>query len=156
MRCPICGAKMIDKKLCPYCKITDEQVYNASNKKVSSYRKADMADLVHFTTVIPKDVSRLKLLLLTIFLGVVGANHCYVKRTTRFLYSLISTSVAIVIVTIDLIVPTLQSVIVYKLFFELVVWALTINVMLWVFDIINAIIGTFKIPVVLADKGEIE
>ena len=69
---------------------------------------------------------------------------------------MISTSVAIVIVTIDLIVPTLQSVIVYKLFFELVVWALTINVMLWVFDIINAIIGTFKIPVVLADKGEIE
>ena len=156
MRCPICGAKMVDKKLCPYCKVTDEQVYNASNKKVSSYRKADMSDLVHFTTVIPKDVSRVKLLLLTIFLGIVGANHCYVKRTIRFLYSLISTSVAMVIVALDLIVPTLRSIVVYNIFFELVVCALTFNIMFWIFDIINAVLGTFKIPVVLADKGENE
>ena len=35
MRCPICGAKMVNKQLCQYCNITDEQIYNASNKKVN-------------------------------------------------------------------------------------------------------------------------
>ena len=32
MRCPICGAKLVDNKLCKYCKVTNTQIENASNK----------------------------------------------------------------------------------------------------------------------------
>ena len=53
MRCPICGAKMVNKQFCKYCNITDEQVYKASNKKVKEYRKPDRDDLIYFTNVLP-------------------------------------------------------------------------------------------------------
>jgi len=48
MRCPICGAKMVNKQLCPYCKITDEQVVSASNKKVKEYRQTGNTDMIHY------------------------------------------------------------------------------------------------------------
>ena len=43
MRCPICGSKMVQKQLCKYCKITDDQVKNASNKKVKEYSQVIVA-----------------------------------------------------------------------------------------------------------------
>ena len=80
MRCPICGSKMVQGQLCKYCGVTADQVENASNKKVTEYRKNDMSDLIYFTTNIPSDVSRIKLLLYTIFLGIIGVNHYYVTN----------------------------------------------------------------------------
>ena len=68
MRCPICGSKMVQGLVCQYCNITNDQVINSSNKKVSEYRKKDMSDLIYFTEVIPSDVSRIKLILFTILL----------------------------------------------------------------------------------------
>ena len=90
MRCPICGAKLYQKQICPYCKVTDEQILGASNKKVKEYRKNGDKDLICFTTVVPQDVNRLKLILFTIFLGWLGVNHYYVLRNIRGSFSLIS------------------------------------------------------------------
>ena len=91
MRCPICGAKLVGKQLCPYCKITDEQILNASNRKVKEYRKTGNKDMIHLTNVVPKDLSKLKIILYTIFFGFVGVNHFYVLRNIRGTYSLVST-----------------------------------------------------------------
>ena len=33
MKCPICGCKMKEEFMCPFCKITGEQVRNVSNKE---------------------------------------------------------------------------------------------------------------------------
>jgi len=153
MRCPICGSKMVQNQLCKYCNITDDQVINASNKKVSEYRKKDMKDLIHFTNVVPKDVSRLTLLLFTIFLGIVGVNHYYVKRHIRGLFSSISTGLSITLFIVSLLNTWLNAIIVFKIIFELAFYSMAINVILWVCDIINVAIKTFKIPVVLAEKG---
>lgn len=152
MRCPICGAKMVQGQLCKYCGIDDSQVKNASNKKVSEYRKNDMSDLIHFTTNVPSDVSRLKLILYTIFLGLIGINHFYVKRNVRGIYSVLSTFVGITFIILKTFVQTLGSVLVFELIYELAVCAMGVNVIMWVFDILNVIFKNFKIPVVLADK----
>ncbi len=154
MRCPICGSKMVQGELCKYCNITSDQVNNASNKKVSEYRRNDMTDLIYFTTEIPNDVSRIKLLLFTIFLGLFGVNHYYVKRNIRGLYSTLSTALCIIFLVLNLAVPTLSSVLVFRLMYEIIFFAMAINVLLWVCDIINLIFKHFKIPVVLADKGD--
>lgn len=154
MRCPICGSKMVQKQLCKYCNITDDQVINASNKKVSEYRKKDMKDLIHFTNVVPKDISWMTLLLFTIFLGIVGVNHYYVKRNIRGLFASISTGLSITLFIISLINPWLNTVMVFQLFFEIAFYSMAINVILWVCDIVNVSIKTFKFPVVLAEKGE--
>lgn len=152
MRCPICGAKMVQGELCKYCKITSDQVKNASNKKVSEYRKKDMSDLIYFTNEIPSDVSRLKLLLYTIFLGLFGVNHFYVKRVVRAWYSVLVCIVTFALLTLKLFVPTLSSVLFFNLFYEVSMFCLTINFLLWVFDIINLLFKKFKVPVVLEDK----
>ena len=143
---------MVQNQLCKYCKITDEQVINASNKKVKEYRKKDMKDLIHFTTVIPKDVSRLNLIMYTIFLGLLGVNHFYVNRVVRGTYSVLSFSLSIAIFILSLAVPTLRNYMIFELLFELLFYTLIFNIIMWVGDIINVFIKAFKIPVVLADK----
>ena len=152
MRCPICGAKMVNKQLCKYCNITDEQVYKASNKKVVDYRKTDREDLIYFTDILPKDVNRLKLVLYTIFFGLVGVNHYYVKRNVRATYAVLSTVLSVIFMVLNLAIPSLLNVIVFKLVYELIFFTMTFNVIMWVFDIINVIFKKFKVPVVLGDK----
>ncbi len=154
MRCPICGSKMIQNKICKYCNITDEQILNASNKQVKQYRKLDMSDLICFSTVVPTDVSRIKLLLLTIFFGFLGINHFYVNRNVRAFFSLFNFVLAIIFFSLQLSIKTLKTVIIFRLLYEIVFVAMAINVILWVCDIINVIFYRFKIPVVLAEKGE--
>lgn len=152
MRCPICGAKMVNKQLCQYCNITDEQIYNASNKKAKKVRKEGNSDLIHFTTIVPKDVERLKLILFTIFLGVFGVNHLYINRLYRGIYSIVSMSLFVLFVILTFV--GVQFLGFFNIVYQIVGYAGAINVILWVSDIINVLIKKMKIPVVLAEKGE--
>ena len=45
MRCPVCGSKMIDGKICKYCNVTCEQVLTASNKEA---KKAFLVNIGKF------------------------------------------------------------------------------------------------------------
>lgn len=152
MRCPICGAKMVNKQLCKYCNITDEQVLNASNKKVSKYRKDGNKDLIHFTTIVPKDVSKLKLILFTIFLGVFGVNHLYVKRIYRGFFSIITDVLFILILTLNFALA--PSGWFFYILYEIIGYSMAINVILWICDILNVFVRAFRIPIILAEKGE--
>lgn len=152
MRCPICGAKMVQGQICKYCGIDNYQVKNASNKKVTEYRKNDMSDLIYFTTDVPSDVSRLKLILFTIFLGLIGVNHFYVHRNIRGIFAVLSTFTSLAFIFLKAFVKTLGSVLVFELIYEIFLFAMAINVLLWICDIINSLFKNFKIPVVLAEK----
>ncbi|MBQ7352135.1 MAG: NINE protein [Clostridia bacterium] len=154
MRCPVCGAKLVAKQVCPYCKITDTQILNASNKKVKEYRKTGNKDLIHYTNIIPNDVSRVKLLLFTIFLGWIGVNHFYIKRPIRAWFSVIATvgsfSMMLVVMTIGQTIPTIATIL--NLLYEVLFYSMAINVLLWVGDIFGCIFKSMKIPVVLGKK----
>ena len=152
MKCHICGSKMVDGKLCQYCKVTAEQVYGASNKKVKQYRKNDMSDLIYFTTDIPSDVNKVRLLLFTLFFGFLGVNHFYVKRNIRGAFSLLSFVISVTLLILAQSVNTLSSVLVFNLFYEIAFFAMAINVLLWICDFINVIFHKFKVPVVLKEK----
>ena len=154
MRCPICGAKMVNKQLCPYCKVTDTDVNGASNKKVPEYRKAGNKDLIHYTTVLPKDVSRLKVILYTIFLGLVGVNHYYVKRPVRATFSAVSTGGSFLIFILYLIMEfkTKFGEGLFSLVYQILFYCMAINVVLWILDMFGVLFRSFKVPVVLPDK----
>lgn len=154
MRCPICDAKLESGIVCKYCNVTKEQVENASNKKVKEYRKTDREDLVYFTNVIPKDVSRVKLILYTIFLGIFGVHLFYVKRYKRGLYSVISFSVALFLQIISMFVVGFRSVVFLELLYEISIGAFAFSLLFWISDIIGVFIKKFKVPVVLGEKGE--
>lgn len=156
MRCPICGAKMVQNQLCQYCNIIDEQVINASNKKVSEYRKKDMKDLIYFTNVVPKDVSRIALLLYTIFFGLIGVNHYYVKRVVRGTFSIVATVSCFSFYLFCVIFPILWTQIIFRILYELAFYLMIFNLFMWISDIINILIKKFKIPVVLAEKESLK
>lgn len=154
LRCPICGAKMVQKQICPYCKVTDTEVLEASNKKVKEARKAGNKDLIHTTTTIPKDVSRLKLILFTIFLGFVGVNHYYINRPVRATFSVISTagSIAIFIMYLTIDFSTKFGEGLFALVYQILFYCMALNVVFWILDIFNVIFKSMKIPVVMPDK----
>ncbi len=153
MRCPICGAKLYQKQVCPYCKITDDQILGASNKKVKEYRKNGDKDLICFTTVVPPDVSRLKLILFTIFLGWLGVNHYYVLRYIRGTFSLLSFVLSVVLFSIALANKVSASFAqIFMIVYDIAFFMMAINLVMWVTDIIAVIFKGFKIPVILAEK----
>lgn len=154
LKCPICGAKLINKQLCPYCKITDDQIINASNKKVKEYRKSGNTDLIHFTNVLPNDVIRWKLVLYTILFGWLGVNYFYINRPYRATYSMVSSIGSTFILIFGWIVDIHTKVgrITYNIIYELLFYMMAINVVLWVTNIVSAIFKKFKVPVVLAEK----
>lgn len=154
MRCPICGAKMVQKQICPYCKITDTQVLGASNKKVKECRKQGNKDLIHYTTVIPKDLSRMKIILFTIFFGIIGINHYYVNRSVRASFSMTSTigSILIFIMYLAIKFSTNFGEVLFSIVYQIIFYCMAINVVLWILDIFGVLFKTFKVPVVIADE----
>lgn len=154
MRCPICGAKMKLKQICPYCKVTNEQVLQASNSKVKEYRKKGYKDLIYLTNVIPNDVSRLKLILYTIFFGLIGVNHYYVNRIHRANFSLCTTCSCFVIFVMYLLIDfkTEFGENLFGLIYQIIFYCMAINVVLWILNIFGSIFKTFKVPVVMPEK----
>lgn len=150
MKCPICGAKMIGKQLCQYCKITDDQIINASNRKVKEYRKSYKSDQVYYTNVIPKDISRLKLILYTIFLGFLGIHHFYVLRPVRGWFSMVTSVGSFLMILLSLTGVTKISII--SIIFDILFLGFTINIIMWVLDIFSVLFKSYKVPIVLADK----
>ena len=154
MRCPICGAKMVQKQFCQYCNITDDQVLNASNKKVKEYRKTDKADLIYTTNIWPKDIGRWQLILFTIFFGLFGVNHYYVKRNKRATFSLVTTILCLAIYIFTLVIIGARNSLVFNIIFELIFYAMAFNVIMWFFDMFSLVTKSFKVPVVLAEKEQ--
>ncbi len=145
---------MVKKQICPYCKVTDTQVLGASNKKVKEYRKNGNKDLIHYTTVIPKDLSKLKIILYTIFFGVVGINHYYVNRPVRGTFSMVSAVGSIVMMALYFSIDfsTKFGEAFFALIYQIVFYCMAFNIILWVLDVFAVICKGFKVPVVMPDK----
>lgn len=149
---------MVNKQLCKYCGITDEQVVAASNQKVKEYRKSGNTDMIHYTTVIPSDLKRWKIVLYTLLLGWLGINYFYINRPGRACFSLISTIGSFMVLIIDLLVDfsTKFVRIAFNLTYEILFYMMAINVVLWVTNSISVLFKSFKVPVVLPNKEDIK
>ena len=87
MKCPICGCKMKEEFMCPFCKITGEQVRNASNKEAIKRIKTKDTKEVYTSSYLPKDVNNTRLMLTCLFGGVFGVHQFYTgKYKTGFFY----------------------------------------------------------------------
>lgn len=153
MRCPICGAKLMAKQICPFCKVTDEQILSASNRKVKEYRKTGNTDLIHYSNVIPKDLSKLKIWLYTIFFGFMGVNHYYILRPIRATYSLISFIGSVLVFILGFVtISTKFLSTLFSIFYYILFLMMAINVVMWLGDILALLLHSFKVPVVLGKK----
>ena len=90
MRCPNCYGK-IDKisNVCTKCGFKTKELNNASNKQAKEMKRQGDGDLCIETYVLPADVSKKKLLLFSIFLGLFGAHYFYVGKMLRGFINLV-------------------------------------------------------------------
>ena len=150
MTCPICGCKMPNKTMCIYCKITGDQVENASNKKAKERIKNHDRKEVYYSTTMPKDVNRTKLLLLTLLLGYLGIGNYYVGRYVKGLYSTLSWVIYLPFGITNAVLN--GKVPAFKLLSEIFAVFVMIAIVLWVADTIAVIAKIYKMPVVLGEK----
>lgn len=151
MRCPICGSSM-KHGFCEYCKITSEQVENASNKAVSKARKEGRKHEIYYSSTMPKDVNAMLLKLFTIFFGWCGVGSFYVKRNIRGIFSVSIIAIALLFYVIGEFAGNLG--VVFQAFYEIAFYACAVNMVMWVWDIFELFIKAYKVPVVLGEKKQ--
>lgn len=157
MRCPQCGCSMEKTNNCPYCDISKEQVYFASNKKAKELLKKKQKDKVCYSSVKPRDVDRIKFLMLTLFLGFVGAGNFYVGRRGKGLFCCLSTVIALVVYFVKTLFENKgYTVGLVNIIAEVAVVCATITVLFWVVDLLSILLNIYKYPVVVPDREEIE
>jgi hypothetical protein len=155
MICPVCYNKIKKNRVtCSVCKFSKNELKTASNKAVSTSRKNGYYDDVIYTSEFPKDLSYKKTLTRAILGGWFGLHNLYVKRKFKGYFSLLTLIIGFVTSSLVLMGVLFQE------YMPLVVYSTMLYVIalaLWVIDLINLALKTYKVPVVLKkniNKGE--
>lgn len=148
-KCPRCGKKALSEMgVCPQCKLNFQKFSSATNIEGKVALKQGEKDRVIYRLGVPGDVSKLKLLLLTTFLGFTGAHHYYVGRKNMgFFYSIFFFVGVIYTILTTAFNFDFTSEIGQFFYLLVLVWGLVI--MLWIVDIAKVCFNRYKIPVSL-------
>lgn len=146
--CPRCGNKcLLAQQQCEECGLLFSRMQFASNKAAKKKLLHFDNDYIIYTNQLPKDVSYIKLLLYTIFFGIMGGHYYYVGKyikgglmTASFVYLIFCT------VFNAQIIEYLES---YYLFFPIGVAAIA-----WMISLAFVVMKKFKVPVIVELEGE--
>ena len=91
MRCPKCYGKL-DKEtqICTKCFFNVKAIkeHSSNHKAKENFRNGD-GDLNFYSKILPHDLSKKKLALLSGFLGVFGAHYFYIGRMFKAMFNLV-------------------------------------------------------------------
>ncbi len=149
--CPRCGIKSLSvSESCPECGLVFSRLEIATNKDAKRKIKRRDKDFIIYTNKLPSDVSRLKLILLTIFTGIFGGHCFYVGRYWRGGLLFLNTLILIMYVIFNAQLVGIDG--------GRLIAALTtiggIIMLLWPFDIVWVLIKRFKVPVAIDLESE--
>ena len=150
MRCPICNCKMKHKTICPYCKITGEQVSGASNQLAKIAIRNGKKENVVYSSTIPYDINYTRLLLIAIFTGFLGVHNYYVGRYIKGAFCTLSVIFCVIFATIEYAFGATRY-FVFDLFYEIFFLIATVTILLWIYDIMNLSFKKFKMPVIIQE-----
>lgn len=150
MICPKCYGK-IDKvsNRCKSCGFNLRQLNGATHKDVKRAKKEGFGEDVLYTSILPEDIKKKKLLLLCIFLGFFGGHSYYAGKWIKGLYSTIVMTGLIVLVSLHVAYIDIQNVMgiagawLLSSFYAL----MGINLILFVSDLIKIIRNKYKVSV---------
>lgn len=147
MLCPKCYGKVNkDTERCDYCGFNLKEMEGASNKDAKKALKGIYRDDVLYTTKLPADVSKKKLLLFSIFLGLFGVHDFYVGKFWQSLFMCLSTSIISILGIILTATNSITNNIV-QVAFAFMTIPQGIVVLLWITDIIKIAMEKFNVPV---------
>lgn len=156
MLCPKCYGK-VNKytNRCDFCGFDLKTMQGATNSEAKKALRGIYKDDVLYTNVIPQDVSKKKLLLFSIFLGLFGVHNFYIGRFWKGLYMCLSTSIVLLLAIILTATGSLSNNI-FQRTFEFMTIFQGINVILWVVDIFKIAFEKYKIPVYKEDFSKFQ
>ena len=146
-KCPRCAMKVpVETLICPDCKLNYKKFNDATNKEAKLALKQGEKENVLLRKGCPKDVNRIKLLLLAIFLGFAGGHLYYVGRYKMgFMYSCFFV-IGLTNALLASFVQGVEKLMIYQIFTVFVLgWGIVL--FMWLFDVANIALNKFKIPV---------
>ncbi len=138
-RCPRCDRKMLaTASKCDECGLIFSRLEYATNTAAKEKFKNGDRDYIIYVSNLPSDVSYLRLLLYTFFLGLVGGHYYYVGKYIKgVLMTLIFVYAAFCVIFNAYIVDYLQ----------LLYVPMGIGVLSWIVSCVYVISKKFKVPV---------
>ncbi len=148
-KCPRCNFKTSKSaNICPNCQLNYTKFDTATNEEAKRAISAGEHSRVVYRKGCPSDVSKVKLLLLTIFLGFMGAHLYYVGRRKRAIVYTVFFIIGLTYTLITTLLTITSYSFVLEIFYLLTLgWAVVI--VMWFADIVHVIFNKFKIPVSL-------
>jgi len=145
-RCPRCGLKMgKDFQTCGKCGLDFKKFDSATNAEAKKAFRSHEKERVLNTSVLPKDVNRVKLLLLCIFLGMFGGHYYYIGRYYRGALNLVSCIGYFLLYFMS----GKWSGYIYNSFLTIFACLFAILFVLWAGEIFLIVFKKFKVPVSL-------
>lgn len=153
IKCPRCGLKMPDGTTsCEDCGLIFDRLKIATNEDAKRKKlRGDRKFIVNITTL-PSDISYLKLLLFSIFLGIFGGHCYYVGRYLRGFLLTFNFVLLMAFAIFNNFFLTVWN----GLFLEIVMPICGGILFVWFYDIVKIALKKFKVPVAIDLKeGEV-
>ncbi len=162
--CPRCKTKeRFGNPKCRNCGLVFDRLKNVTNKAGKKALKNKEYNKVLYMGKLPRDVSKIKLLILCIFLGWTGAHYCKVGRYKWFVFDLFALFFALVYAFIIIyILPELGMTRAefdanyVGFFFSLMSLFFAISLIMWIGSIFQILTNTFKVPVAIDEEYFVE
>lgn len=159
-RCPRCNSKVISsEERCYSCGLIFERLKKASNAAAKKAIKKKEYNKVVYSYDLPRDISKVKLLLTAIFLGLFGIQYAKVGRYKMFIFMIISFFL-IFIYTLLSVMPAVPNWIFTDKYIGLLLILMTIPsafaVMMWATSIFQIIFNRFRVPVAIDEEYVVE
>ena len=144
-RCPRCDYKMPkETAVCPSCRLNFEKFNSATNAQAKEALSQGETDRVILRKGVPNDVNRLKLIIITIFLGFMGAHYYYVGRKKMGLFFTLFFVVGLINAALQyFVIP--RTDLTEIIAFASLIWGIVL--FLWIIDIFKVALNLFKVPV---------
>ena len=144
--CPRCDMKVPEfTEVCPDCGLDFARLDKATNADAKRKKLRGDRDFIIMTKKLPHDVSFLKLLLLCIFLGPVGAHNYYVGRYLKGSILLADFVIAILLVIFN--APLISAL--GDKPFSAISTILGLIMLMWFWDLLQIITKKYKVPVAI-------
>lgn len=146
-KCPRCKTKIAaDLIICPNCQLNYNKFYEATNAEAKIAAREGNKDQILLREGYPSDVKKSTLVLLTIFLGFVGAHYYRVGRYKMGIFFSIFFLIGVTNAILSVVYNVTLTGSLGEIFYLLVLtWGAVLFI--WIRDIYKVCFNKFKIPV---------
>ncbi len=142
-KCPRCGERYISaQEKCSECGLIFSRLQYASNKVAKRQLMHFNYDYVVYTSKLPKDVKKWKLVLYSIFLGLFGGHYFYVGKFGKAITMCIGFVYLIVCTILNpILAPYMEANYLYV--------PIGIYAMAWIVSMVFVFFNKFKVPILI-------